>query len=71
MKIIDVQDKHSYQLNHIEGSINIPYDILINNYRNYLNKSEIYYIYCPNGKLSKRMVSVLFSLGYKVNLLNK
>ena len=42
MKIIDVSDKYTYAQNHIQGSINIPYDVLINNYRQYLNKNENY-----------------------------
>ena len=46
MKIIDIQDKLSYKKDHIEGSINIPYDELLNNYRAYLKKDETYYIYC-------------------------
>ncbi len=65
-KIIDIQDKYNYQLNHIPGSVNIPYDELMNNYRNYLNKSDTYYIYCKSGKLSKRVVMVLSYLGYNV-----
>ena len=69
MKIIDVSDKYTYSINHLNNSINIPYDELINNYRKYLNKSEKYYLYCKSGKLSKRAVLVLSSLGYKVFLL--
>ena len=30
MKIIDVSDKYTYSQNHISGSINIPYNELIN-----------------------------------------
>lgn len=71
MKIIDVSDKYTYLQNHIQGSINIPYDILINNYRQYLNKNENYYLYCKSGKLSKRATMVLSSLGYKVFYLEK
>ena len=71
MKIIDVSEKYMYNLNHIENSINIPYDELINNYRTYLNKNDLFYIYCSGGKLSKRAVSILSSLGYKVILLEK
>lgn len=69
MKIIDVSDKYTYSLGHMNGSKNIPYDELINNYRLYLNKNESYYLYCKSGKLSKRAVAVLSSLGYKVYLL--
>ncbi len=69
VKIIDVQDSYSFKVNHLKGSINIPYDDLINNYRKYLNKYEKYYIYCPSGKLSKRIVSVLSYLDYNVVLL--
>ena len=42
MKIIDVSDTYTYKSNHINGSINIPYDELINNYRKYLKST--YYV---------------------------
>lgn len=71
MKIIDVTNKYEYNLEHIEGSINIPYDDLISNYRYHLNKNDAYYIYCKGGKLSKRAVAVLSALGYRVYLLEK
>ena len=71
MKIIDVSDKYTYSQTHIQGSINIAYDVLINNYRQYLNKNENYYLYCKSGKLSKRATMVLSSLGYKVFYLEK
>ena len=71
MKIIDGSDVYTYKTNHINGSINIPYDELINNYRKYLNKNEKYYIYCKSGKLSKRATIILSSLGYKVIYMEK
>lgn len=71
MKIIDVSDKYTYQINHLNGSVNIPYDELINNYRKYLNKTDSYYLYCKSGKLSKRATMVLSSLGYNVFTLEK
>ena len=69
MIIIDVSDKYTYSLGHLDNSINIPYEELINNYRKYLNKNDRYYLYCKSGKLSKRATLVLSSLGYKVYLL--
>ena len=71
MKIIDVSVKYIYDQNHIQGSLNIPYTELLNNYRKYLNKKESYYLYCKSGKLSKRAVMVLSSLGYNVFNLEK
>lgn len=71
MKIIDVSEKYIYEQNHIQGSVNIPYTELLNNYRKYLNKNESYYLYCKSGKLSKRAVIVLSSLGYNVFNLEK
>lgn len=71
MKIIDVSEKYIYEQNHIQGSVNIPYTELLNNYRKYLNKNESYYLYCKSGKLSKRAVMVLSSLGYNVFNLEK
>ncbi len=71
MKIIDVGDKSSYNLSHIRGSINIPYDDLISNYKMYLNKYDHYYLTCKSGKLSKRAVLLLSSLGYKTHELKK
>ena len=71
MKIIDVSDKYTYMNSHLNNSINIPYNELINNYRYYLNKNETYYLYCKSGKLSKRATLVLSSIGYKVFTLEK
>lgn len=71
MKIIDVSDKYIFKEYHLNNSINIPYDDLINNYRRYLNKTESYYLYCKSGKLSKRATMILSSLGYKVYYLEK
>lgn len=66
MKIIDLSNKSEYEKYHIRGSVNIPYEDLISNYRSLLNKNETYYLYCKSGKLSKRATVVLSSIGYKV-----
>ena len=69
MIIIDIQDKYEYSKWHLPNSVNIPYEELINNYRRYLNKNDVYYIYCKSGKLSKRLVVVLNYLGYNTIML--
>ena len=69
--IIDLQDASEYQKSHINGSINIPYNELLNNYRKYLNKNNIYYLYCKSGILSKRLSTMLSYLGYNVININK
>lgn len=71
IKIIDIQDKYEYQVHHLPGAINIPYDELINNYRMYLNKYDNYYVYCKSGKLSKRISTVLSYLGYNINIVEE
>lgn len=71
IKIIDLQDKYEFKSSHIRGSINIPYDELMNHYKKYLNKNELYYITCKKGHLSKRAVSILEYLGYDVIMLEK
>lgn len=64
--IIDIRDSYSYNSDHVSNAINIPYDILLNNYNNYLNKDEVYYIYCKSGYRSKKICNILGALGYKV-----
>jgi len=71
MRIIDVSDKNTYNNYHINGSFNIPYDELMNNYRKYLNKKEVYYFTCKSGKLSYRAATILSSLGYNAYVLKK
>lgn len=67
--IIDLQDNYYYNIYHLRGAVNIPYEELMNNYRNYLRKGDKYYIYCKSGKLSKRVVAVLSYLGYNVTII--
>lgn len=64
--IIDLQSPADYNMYHLKGAINIPYNELMNNYRKHLNKKDTYYIYCKSGKLSKRVSTMLDYLGYNV-----
>ncbi|MBE6138431.1 MAG: rhodanese-like domain-containing protein [Firmicutes bacterium] len=62
--IIDIRSIASYNNNHIPGSKNIPFEVLISKPDKYLNKSDIYYIYCQKGHKSLKVCQILNSLGY-------
>ncbi len=66
IKIIDVRDNYKYSLGNIPTSKNIPANFLLTNPNNYLNKEDIYYIYCDFGNTSNRVCERLKQLGYKV-----
>lgn len=65
-KLIDVQSPSEYLIEHINGSINIPYDELIFNHKKYLNMNDKYYIICKNGVKSKKATNILSFYGYDV-----
>jgi rhodanese-related sulfurtransferase len=67
--IIDIRDKYSYQAGNLKNSINIPYYSLLSNYSFYLNKKDIYYLYCDYGKQSKEISDRLNSFGYNTTSL--
>ncbi len=62
--IVDIRNQYYYNLGHIRGAINIPYYNLLNNYSHYLNKSDIYFLYCDTGEQSMEIVNRLNSFGY-------
>lgn len=62
--IIDIRDNYSYNISHIKKAINIPYYNLLNNYSHYLNKDNIYYLYCEEGKQSAEISKRLNLFGY-------
>ena len=64
--IIDIRDNESYKKMHIYNSINIPYINLINTPDKYLNKDDIYYIYCQRGNNSKKLCDILSIYGFNV-----
>lgn len=64
INIIDIRDSYAYAKGHIVNARNIPKDILMSNIERYLNKNEIYYIYCQSGNTSNKIVHILNSRGY-------
>ena len=64
--IIDIRSIEKYNNNHIEGSINIPFEKLITNPNKYLKRNEIYYIYCQRGVQSRKTCQILKNQGFRV-----
>ena len=64
MNIIDIRNKNDYLLGHIPNAISIPYNDIFLNPSKYLNKNDLYYIYCRTGVTSKKLVNYLNKLGY-------
>lgn len=66
INIIDIRNVSKYNDNHLPGAINIPKQILIKDYKKYLDKSKTYYIYCQSGISSTKICIYLNNLGYNV-----
>lgn len=66
VKIIDIRKNFMYNLGNIPSSHNVPKDFLLSFPDKYLNKDEMYYIYCTQGIESVKVCNQLSSLGYKV-----
>ena len=66
INIIDLRSIEKYNTSHINTSINIPFNILINNPSKYLKKEEKYYLYCQSGITSTKVCKLLSISGYKV-----
>ena len=69
--IIDLEDVITYSNNHLPNSINIPYDKLMFNYKEYLDKNKKYYLYCSKGRKSKKSTEILKFYGYNVDQIKK
>lgn len=63
-KIIDIRSSYNYSNGHIPGAININGYYLLDHSERYLNKREVYYIYCQSGSRSKVIVNELIKMGY-------
>lgn len=70
INIIDVRSIESFNNNHIPGAKNIPFNSLIISPGKYLDKNNIYYLYCQKGQKSLKTCQILSSLGYNVVNIN-
>lgn len=64
INIIDIRTNYEYLNSHIPTAKNIDKNILMMYPDKYLNKEEIYYIYCQSGHSSNNVVKILNSKGY-------
>ena len=68
--IIDIRSQYEYNLGHIPNARYISSIELLMNTDRYLNKGEVYYIYCSSGNRSRSIVNKLNNKGYKtVNII--
>lgn len=64
VNIIDIRARESYNNNHLPGAKNISQNELLIMPEKYLNKTEIYYIYCQHGYASKKLCQILNIKGF-------
>jgi rhodanese-related sulfurtransferase len=63
--IIDIRSSSRYNLDHIMGAINIPFEQLLLYPDHYLNKYDTYYIYCEKGLQSQNICGILNNMGFR------
>lgn len=63
---VNYEDKKMFK-----NAIHIPYDYLLINHKELLDKSKKYFIYCNGGVKSKKAVNILDFYGYDVTLVYK
>lgn len=64
--IIDIREPYELGSGYIEGSQNIPMNILLMAPENFLDKSKTYHIICQSGARSSRTCMMLRQKGYNV-----
>lgn len=81
MKKIQLEDYKEYMgtlidVNNIDNhlfntSIHIPYEKLLINHKELLDKTKTYYIYCNGGIKSKKATNILEFYGYNITYVYK
>lgn len=64
VNLIDIRSYNLYLQGHIPGAISIEEKELLLHPDKYLNRSDLYYIYCSSGNRSFRLSSFLNHRGY-------
>lgn len=66
VNIIDIRSEEKYNDNHILNACNIPFNKLVAFPERYLDKNNVYYIYCQKGLRSSKVCEILKRNGYTV-----
>lgn len=66
--IIDLRDRYEYDLGHIPGAVNIPYEELELQV-NRLRHSQLLIFYCDRGNISLLAIRDLMKYGYNMKSL--
>lgn len=66
VNIVDLRSVEKYNSSHIPDAVNIPFEKLLVNPYDYIDKNLRYYLYCQHGLTSKRVCSILSKLGFNV-----
>lgn len=63
--IIDLRNRLDFLKGHIPSSFNIPYDLFVQKYINYLSYDKTYFLICEGGERSKKCTQLLLKNNYK------
>lgn len=66
--IIDLRDLDEYDMGHIPGAVNIPYEDL-DSYKDRLNRRQQLIFYCDRGNISLLAARDLMKFGYNIKSL--
>lgn len=66
VNLIDLRDNYQFLTKTIPGAVNAPINFLLMMPDKYLNKEDIYYLFCQYGSQSVKACKKLTELGYKV-----
>ncbi|KFZ26120.1 MAG: Thiosulfate sulfurtransferase GlpE [Candidatus Izimaplasma bacterium HR2] len=64
--IIDIREQFEIDITSVPGTVNIPMQVVLNNFKDILRKDQEYYILCHTGQRSYYLTSVLAQYGYNV-----
>ena len=64
--IIDIREQFEIDITSVPGTVNIPMQVVLNNFKDILKKEQEYYILCHTGQRSYYLTSILTQYGYNV-----